>query len=116
MMIIVFVTWCILFFAIPFIISLTPLENTMFEDIILYLIMPGILVTFFLEFCTGGAYMVMSGTPISITILIFVVYIGSPIFYLLIAYLIMKRVERYSLNSKTNNGNITTILGSNDES
>ena len=113
-LIIVFIAWCVFFFASA-LIPLTPLRYTMAEDIILYLIMPGVLVEFILEFLSGGAIGLLSGSVTSVIIKLLLVYISSPGFYLVITYLIMRRMERHPLNSKTNNGNITTLSGSDDK-
>ena len=50
-----------------------------------------------------------------VIILMIIVYVGSPGLYILIAHLIMSRMERNSLKSKTKKGDILTLFGTNDK-
>jgi len=83
------------------------------EDVIICLILPGTLIMALLWDIS-----IMANSQIYMLWGIFfgaVIYIGSPGFYVLLAHLIMRRMERNALNSKTNNGGITTLFGPNDK-
>jgi len=112
-LVMVFITWCIIYFISLRILPLIPLKYGMVVDIIGFLILPGILIMVLLWDIS-----IMANSQIYMLWGIFfgaVIYIGSPGFYVLLAHLIMRRMERNALNSKTNNGGITTLFGPNDK-
>ena len=117
-LVIVFVAWCILFiFCVFFPLLLFAPIKSKFYEIIFFCILPGGFIVDFLETHKLGldGWYLLHAQPIILIIVMCLAFIVSPGFYLGITYLIMRRMERYSINSKTNNGNITTLFGSNDK-
>ena len=109
----VFVIWCIFFFVFICIPTLKPLEFTMAFNIIICIIMPGYLIVFLLGDSNG--WYLLHSYPIVIIVIACIVYISSPLIYLWIAHLIMSRMERNSLKSKTKKGDILTLFGTNNK-
>ena len=115
-LIIVFVIWCILFFVFlctpivkPIIVKAYPIVG----EIIFCFIFPGALIALLLgDLGDSIGWYLMHVHPFIMIFLICAVIISSPFFYVGIAYLIMRRMERYSLK---NNGDIITPFGSNDK-
>ena len=112
-LIIVFVIWCILFFVFLCTPILKPFEinNPIVIEIIGCCIMPSALIALFV----GSLFDVVIwdvGGPYVLIIVLGIIYISPPFFYMGIAYLIMRRMER---NSLKNNGDIITLFGSNDK-
>ena len=109
----VFIVWCILFFVFICIPTLKPLESTVVSYIILFIILPGSLIAILVGDSNG--WYLMHAHPLVLILLVCIVYLSSPLVYLWIAHFIISRMERYSLNSKTNNGDIITLFGSTNQ-
>jgi len=112
-LVIVFLVWCMFFYISTHFLRFMPLAQTFLGDVIMYFILPGGLITILLGEST--AWYIMHAHPLCFILMICVIFIVSPGFYLGIAHLIMSRMERYSHNSKTKKGDILTLFGTNDK-